>query len=147
VPATVAVPGAIPVKLTEQLPDTSVQLAPTVKTAVLDETKLTVPVGVFDGFVVSVTVAVQVDVPPMIIVAGLQATAVEVLSFKARTPAVANAFGSDTPATVAPTSAVSGTTAAPLVIRIQSFVPVTLPPEHPELTRISMAAGVVESTL
>ena len=80
-PVTVAEPGATPVKLTEQLPDTKLQLAPTVPTAVLDETKLTEPVAVFDAVVVSVTVAVQVETPPMLIEAGLQTTAVEVLSF------------------------------------------------------------------
>jgi len=81
VPVTVAEPGATPVKLTEQLPDTKLQLAPTVPTAVLDETKLTEPVAVFAAVVVSVTVAVQVETPPMLIEAGLQTTAVEVLSF------------------------------------------------------------------
>ncbi len=80
-PVTVAEPGATPVKLTEQLPDTKLQLAPTVPTAVLDETKLTEPVAVFAAVVVSVTVAVQVETPPMLIEAGLQTTAVEVLSF------------------------------------------------------------------
>ncbi len=63
VPVTVAVPGASPVNVTEQLPDTKVQLLglrePTVA---FDTVKLTVPVGVFDGVVVSVTVAVQVEV-------------------------------------------------------------------------------------
>jgi hypothetical protein len=48
---------------------------------VLDDVKLTEPVGVLAGVVVSVTVAVQVEVPPGRIVAGLQATAVDVLSF------------------------------------------------------------------
>ena len=79
-PVTVAVPGATPAKVTGQLPDTRVQLAPTVPTAVFDDVKLTEPDGVFAGVVVSVTVAVQVDVPPMLIDAGAQTTVVEVLS-------------------------------------------------------------------
>jgi len=77
---TVAVPGATPVKTAVQLPDTKVQLAATVPTAVFDDVKLTVPVGVFAGVVVSVTVAVHVDVPPMLIDAGLHTTPVAVLS-------------------------------------------------------------------
>ena len=55
-------PAVRPVKVTVQLPDTRVQLAPIVATAVFDEVKLTVPVGVLDGFVVSETVAVTVAV-------------------------------------------------------------------------------------
>ncbi len=78
----VVVPAFRPVKVTEQLPDTRLQLATTVPTAVSDEVKLTEPVGVFAGVVASVTVAVQVEVPPGRIVLGLQATAVEVLSFR-----------------------------------------------------------------
>ena len=46
-----------------------------------------------------------------------------------------------------PTRTVSGSTAAPLVISTQSFVPVTLPPAQPVLTRMSMPVRVVESTL
>jgi hypothetical protein len=46
----------------------------------LDEVKLTVPVGMFDATLVSVTVAVQVEVPPTTIDARLQATLVDVLS-------------------------------------------------------------------
>ena len=80
-PVTVALPGATPVKATLQLPDTKVQLAATVPTAVFDDVKLTVPVGVFAGVVVSVTVAVQVDVPGRVIVLGLQLTPIVVLSF------------------------------------------------------------------
>ncbi len=82
-PVTVAVPGATPVKAAVQLPDTRVQLAATVPTEVSDETKLTLPVGVFDGVVVSATVAVQVDSAPGKTVEGLQAKLVEVLSFGA----------------------------------------------------------------
>jgi len=80
VPVTVAVPGATPAKVTGQLPDTRVQLAATVPTAVLEELKLTVPVGVFEAVVVSVMVAVQVETPVGTIEPGLQATLVEVLS-------------------------------------------------------------------
>jgi len=77
---TVAVPADTPVKTAVQLPDTRVQLAATVPTAVFDDVKLTVPVGVFAGVVVSETLAVHVDVPPMLIDAGAQDTAVKVLS-------------------------------------------------------------------
>jgi hypothetical protein len=79
---TVAVPEATPVKVTEQLPAVNIQLAPTVPTAVFDDVKLTEPVGVFAAFVVSITVAIQVVVPPTAIVVGgvPQTTAVEVLS-------------------------------------------------------------------
>jgi len=80
VPVTVALPGATPVKATLQLPDTKVQLAATVPTAVFDDVKLTVPVAILAAFVVSVTVAVHVDVPPMLIDAGEHDTAVVVLS-------------------------------------------------------------------
>ena len=38
--------------------------------------KVTVPVGVLNGFVVSVTVAVQVDAPLIKMLLGVQATAV-----------------------------------------------------------------------
>ncbi len=77
---TVTDPTATPVKLAAQLPDNNVQLALTVPTAVLDDTKLTEPVGVFAGVVVSETLAVQVEVAPGTIVLGLQTTLVEVLS-------------------------------------------------------------------
>jgi len=80
VPVTVAVPTATPVKVTVHLPDDKVQLAPTVPTDVFEDTKLTVPLGVFDADVVSVTVAVQAEVPVGAIVLGLQATAVDVSS-------------------------------------------------------------------
>ncbi len=86
---TVAVPAATPVKLTEQLPVADrMQLAPTVPTAVLDETKLTEPDGVFAATVVSVTVAVQVEVEPTVIEAGLHATVVAVLSLTVIVPEV-----------------------------------------------------------
>jgi len=86
VPVTVAVPEAVvpAVNVTVQLATPvvavadKVQLAPTVPTAVLDETKLTMPVGVVGVVKVSVTVAVQVEVPPRLMEIGLQATAVDV---------------------------------------------------------------------
>lgn len=78
-------PDATPVRLTEQLVTLAVvdkeQLAATVPTAVFDETKLTLPVGALAGVVVSATVAVQVEIPVGMIVLGLQATLVDVLSF------------------------------------------------------------------
>ena len=77
---TIAEPGATAVKMTEQLPDTRLQLAPTVTTAIFDEVKLTVAVGVFAGVVVSETEAIQVEAPLMLIEAGAQETVVEVLS-------------------------------------------------------------------
>ena len=127
VPVTVALPTPTPVKVTEQLPEDRVQLVPIVPTAVFDDVKLTEPVGVFEVTLRSVTVAVHVEVPPMLMLAGLHATLVEVLSFTTGgTPAVANALRSITPLTDAPASAISGSTAAPWVTSIQSLVPATL---------------------
>lgn len=80
-PVTVNVPDVTPVAVTVQLPDDSAQLAPTVPTAELDDVKLTEPVGIFDGVVVSATVTVQVEVPPGMIVLGVHETVVKVLSF------------------------------------------------------------------
>jgi hypothetical protein len=82
VPVTVAVPTATLVKVTEQLAVVADkgQLAPTVPTAVFDGVKLTEPVGVLEAVVVSVTEAVQVEIPPGTIVLGLQATTVLVVS-------------------------------------------------------------------
>jgi hypothetical protein len=77
---TVAVPVAVPVKVTEQLPAVNPQLAalndPPVVPA--DSVKVTVPVGVLAGVVVSVTVTVQVDTWLITTVPGLQTTAVVV---------------------------------------------------------------------
>ena len=78
---TVAVPAATPVNVAVQCPDDSVQLIVTVPTAVFDEVKPTAPVGVLEAVVVSVTVAVHVDVPAGATEAELHETAVEVLSF------------------------------------------------------------------
>ena len=79
---TVAVPVAVlPWKVTEQLPADRIQLealrVPPVVPA--DSVKVTVPVGVREAVVVSVTVAVHVDVPPMLIGVAHE-TAVDVLS-------------------------------------------------------------------
>ena len=73
-------PAATAVNVTVHEPDVKVQLAPTVPTAVFEDVKLTVPVGVLDAVVVSVTVTVQVEVPPGAIEPGLQETPVVVLS-------------------------------------------------------------------
>jgi hypothetical protein len=73
-------PTATPVKVTAHVPEDRVQLAPTVPTPVFDETKLTLPDGTLAGFLVSPTVAVQVEALVGIIELGLQATLVDVLS-------------------------------------------------------------------
>jgi hypothetical protein len=77
---TVAVPGATPVKIALQLPALKMQLAATVPTAVFDDVNVTLPVAVREAVVVSDTVAVHVEVPPMLMEARLQTTAVDVLS-------------------------------------------------------------------
>ena len=79
-PVTVAVPPEIPVNATVHLPDDRVQPAVTVPIEVLEETKVTVPPGIFDAVVVSTTVTVQVEVPVGTMVLGLQAMAMDVLS-------------------------------------------------------------------
>jgi hypothetical protein len=79
-PVTVAVPTATPVKGTVHIPEDKVQLAPAVATAVFDDLKVTVPVGVLEPVVASLTVAVQVEVAPGRIEPGLQTTLVAVLS-------------------------------------------------------------------
>ena len=56
------------------------QLAPTAPTVVSEDVKLTLPDGTFAALVVSVTETVQVEVEPMLMDAGEQDTAVEVLS-------------------------------------------------------------------
>jgi hypothetical protein len=128
------------------------QLAPTVPKVISDETKVTLPIGILEAFVVSVTLALQVEFPPGTTVVGLQETVVEVLSFVTLLT-MAKAFGSITPSTNAPNRGISGSAAAPSVIRIQSFVPTTLWLAHSLLpivlgtTFTSMPVGVVESTL
>jgi hypothetical protein len=78
VPETVAEPVAVPVNITEQLPANSIQLGvfsvPPVVPAV--KVNVTVPVGVFAGVVVSITVAVHVDAWFITTVEGLQETVV-----------------------------------------------------------------------
>jgi hypothetical protein len=81
VPVTIAEPGATPVNATVQLPDDErTQLPPTVPTLESDEVNVIVPDGVLVEVVVSETVTVQVEVPPILIEAGLQTTLVEVAS-------------------------------------------------------------------
>jgi len=80
VPVTVAEPEATPVNATVHEPPVNEQLATTVPTVVSDEVKLRLPPGTFEAVVVSVTVAVHVEVPVGTIVVGLQPTLVDVLS-------------------------------------------------------------------
>ncbi len=81
----VVLPEVRPVNVTGQLPaDDKMQLAPTVPTTVLDETKLTVPDGILAAFVVSATVAVMIAVQlvaPDATVQLTELTVVVVLSF------------------------------------------------------------------
>lgn len=79
-PVTVAVPGATPVRVTEHVPALNVQVPPTVAAPVLDEVKLTLPPGTFEGVVVSATVTEHEEAPVGTIVLGLQAILVDVLS-------------------------------------------------------------------
>jgi len=81
VAVTVAVPTATPVKVTVQLRDVNMQLASTVPTELLDETRLTLPVAVFSGAVVSATFTEHEEVEPTLMLLGVQATLVEVSSF------------------------------------------------------------------
>jgi hypothetical protein len=80
---TVAVPGATPVNITEQEPASKMQLEALSEPPVVPAVNVndTLPVGVLAGVVVSDTVAVQVDAWLITTVAGLQETAVDVLSF------------------------------------------------------------------
>ena len=142
-------PGAGPLKVTEQLPADNVHVLALNEPPVVPTDGMNVmePVGVFAGIAVSVTAAVQVEVLLMLTALGLQAMLVVVGSTETNTLFTeASAFGSGLPFTVAPTRSVSGGTAAPMVISTQSFVPMTLPPAQPELTRTSMDVGPVEST-
>lgn len=67
---TLPVPAAVPVNVTEQLPDTRLQLVALKVPPVKVREKLTVPEGAFDGVIVSATVAVtcaeQLDEPRVI---------------------------------------------------------------------------------
>jgi len=85
-------PGARPVKVTEQLPETKLQLAPTVPAAGFDAVKLTVPVGVLEVEFRSVTVAVHVDVWPTRMMLGAQTTPVDVVSFTTAVTVMAAEF-------------------------------------------------------
>ena len=80
-PVIVVVPVAAGAKSAVHLPFDKVQLEAMVPTPALDDVKLTVPVGVFEALVVSGTVAVQVDAPPIVRVLGLHETLEEVASF------------------------------------------------------------------
>ena len=73
------VPPATPLTVAVQLPLDKAQLATTVPTLVLDEVKLTDPVGVLAEFVVSATVTLQEPVVPASN-DPMQATVVDVLS-------------------------------------------------------------------
>ena len=81
---TVAVPAPVlPWKVTEQLPAANVQLAALKTPPVVpaDNVKATEPVAVREARTVSVTVAVQVEVPPTRMLFGVQTTAVVVASW------------------------------------------------------------------
>lgn len=74
-PVTDPVPAAVPVKVTEQLPDDRVQLvALSVPGVPEDNVKPTLPVGIFEAVVVSVTTAVTVAVQLVALDAILQLT-------------------------------------------------------------------------
>ncbi len=77
-------PAAVPLRVTEQLPDDKAQLAALrVPGVPEDNVKLTLPVGVLEALVVSATVAVTVAeqlVAPSAILQLTSATLVEVLS-------------------------------------------------------------------
>jgi hypothetical protein len=114
--------------------------------------KLTIPVGVFDGVVVSATVAVQVEVPVGTIVAGLQATVVVVASF-AVTVMVLDAVGVPGLWAVSPPY-VPVTVAVPAVVpamkvteqlpadKVQ-LVPTVLPVAVPETVKLTVPVGVM----
>ena len=68
-----------------------VQLAPTVPTVVSDDVKLTLPDGIFEAVVVSVTATEQDEVPVGTMEAGVQLTLVEVLSCEETVTAMAAA--------------------------------------------------------
>ncbi len=91
-----AVPVAVPVKVTAQLPADRVQLERLNEPPVVpaDNVKVTVPpVGVLAGVVVSVTVALQVEPWLMTTVPGLQATPVAVSSMGTGVVAMSDVTG------------------------------------------------------
>lgn len=65
-PVTVKLPAVTPVMVIVQVPPVKVQLASTVPIAVLDDENVTLPVGVFDGLVMSVTVTEHEPVRPAV---------------------------------------------------------------------------------
>ncbi len=139
VPLTVAVPAPTPVKVTVQVPDAPrVQLAPTVPTAVLDDVKLTEPVAILEAVVVSVTVAVQVEVPPIAIDTGVHETAVEVLSLF--TVIVFEAVG-PLPLWFASPPYV------PLTVAVPAPTPVKVTVQVPDAPRVQLAPTVPTATL
>ena len=75
------VPAAAGAKSAVHLSFDKVQLEAIVPTPGFDDVKLTVPVGVFEALVVSGTVAVQVDAPPIVRVLGLHEMLEDVASF------------------------------------------------------------------
>jgi len=76
----VAVPEAVRVNVTEQLPPLNVQLGELKVPAAPDDVKLTLPAGVeLPAPLVSATVAVQVDGCPTVTELGLHTTVVEVV--------------------------------------------------------------------
>ena len=81
-PETETEPAATPVSVTEQVPATNAQLAPTVPTRVFVEARLSIPPGILPAVVVSATVTTHVDVPVGTIIAGLQTILSEVLSLE-----------------------------------------------------------------
>src|SRR2546426_8525381 len=125
-------------KQAPQLPEHKVQLALTVPTAVLDDTKLTEPVGVFAALVVSVTVAVQVEVPPTRILFGLQTTPVEVLSLF--TVIMFEAVG-PLPLWFASPLYV------PLTVAVPADTPVKVTVQVPDTPRVQLAPTVPTATL
>lgn len=90
---TLAVPAAeAPRKVTKQLPVASSEHVVELRDPPVvprPSVKVTNPVGTSRAVTVSTTVAVQIDVCPVLIVAGLQRTDVEVLSTGALTAIVA----------------------------------------------------------
>jgi hypothetical protein len=135
VPVTVKLPGATPLAVTVQLPDDRLQLAPTVPTVVSDDVNVTLPVGVFDGVVVSETVTVHVEVPPMLIEDGTQDTEVEVLS---RTTAV-TVIVPEVPEL--PLWVVSPPY-IPVTVKLPEATPVTVTVQLPDGDRVQLASTV-----
>jgi hypothetical protein len=81
VPVILVVPAAAGAKSAVHLSFDKVQLEAMVPTPGFDDVKLTVPVGVFEALVVSGTVAVQIDAPPIVSVLGLHEILEDVASF------------------------------------------------------------------